>query len=138
MSQTSSLAGTTLKTTFQAESNGGAAGVVAPAAGNTVVLTCMLLGMVQHLAVGITVGIHPIDGFLVEVQFHPNGGWVTLTNAVTAAPAGLVLAASGTLASQVAGDGWVVLDVRGIYAVRFSASGTVDDTTTVVARAFGS
>ena len=135
MAQTSSLVGTQLRPVFQAANS---AAVTCPAAGNTEVLTMILQHMIQNLMVSLTVAVNSIDGFLVEVQFHPEGPWVTLTSAVTATPSGLILAASGTLASQAVGTGWFLMDVRGLYGVRVSASGTVDDTTTVLCRAGGS
>ena len=134
MTQTSSLVATQLRPRFKGDS-----GVVTiPASGNTVLLTCILEACVQNLAAELIVAVHSIDAFLVEAQFHPDGDWVTITNAVTSTPAGLILAASGTLASQAAGNGWLIMDVRGLYAVRFSASGSTDDTTTARILASGS
>jgi hypothetical protein len=135
MAQTGGLSNVQLRPRFQLENT---AAVTIPATGNTEILTMMLEGAIEHLAVSITVAVHSIDGFLVEVQFHPDGSWVTLTSSITSTPAGLILSASGTLASQAVGTGWFVMDTRGIYGVRISASGSVDDTTTVLARAFGS
>ena len=131
---TQSLVSTQLRPVFREET----AAVVCPATGNTVVSTMLLQNVIDHLAVQLTVAVHAIDGFLVEVQFHPNGDWVTLTSSITSTPAGLILAASGTLASQTVGSGWFLMDTRGIYGVRISASGSVDDTTTVLIRAGGS
>jgi hypothetical protein len=96
--------------------------------GNTVLLDMTVLGL-DRLSVVVLPTVHAIDVFLVEVKLHPSTDWVTLTSAVTATPAGLVIAASGTLASLgAAAVGWVVLDVRGIYGVRISVSGASDGT----------
>ena len=134
MAQTSSLVGTQLRPVFKCDS-----GVITiPATGNTVLATMILQHMIQNLNVSLTPAVHAIDGFLVEVMFHPEGPWVTYTSAITSTPAGLILAASGTLASQAVGTGWFIMDVRGLYGVQVSASGSVDDTTTVRILAGGS
>ncbi|MBT9176718.1 MAG: hypothetical protein DDT20_01040 [Firmicutes bacterium] len=135
MSQVSSLTGPQSRPLFRAENT---AAQVIPAAGDTILLTMSLGGIIQNLAVALTVGVNALDAFIVEAQFHPNGGWVMLTNAVTATPAGLILAASGTLASQPVGTGWFIMNARGLQGVRVSASGTVNDLTTVLVRASGS
>ncbi|MHB8388023.1 MAG: hypothetical protein ACYDBH_00415 [Acidobacteriaceae bacterium] len=79
-----------------------------------------------------------LSAFLVEGRFHPDDSYHTITNAVTATPAGLILAASGTLASQAAGSsGWFIMDVGGLYDVRVSATAAVSGAV-VTARACGS
>lgn len=135
MTQESSLASGQRRAIFKAQNT---AAVTCPASGDTAVLEMILQAKVEHLFVAIEVAVHSIDGFLVEIQPHPDSDWVTLTSSITSTPAGLILAASGTLASQAVGTGWFVLDARGIWGVRVSASGSVDDTTTVLARAMGS
>jgi len=109
-----------------------------PAAGNTVILEVPTLGL-RNIGVEVSVGVNALDAFIVSAQFHPNGAFQQLYAAITSTPAGLILAASGTLASTGAGStGWFIMDVRGIYKVRVSASGTTADTTTITARASGS
>jgi hypothetical protein len=108
-----------------------------PATGNTTILEVPTLGLF-HLGVEVNVGVNNLDTFIVSAQFHPDGAFQTLYSAITATPAGLILAASGTLASTAAAaTAWFLMDVRGIYKVRVSASGTVADTTTITARASG-
>lgn len=111
--------------------------VVIPAAGNTVLLDLTVAGL-AHLGVEVKPTVNNLDGFLVEVKFSPDADWVTLTSSITSTPAGLILAASGTLATlAAAATGWLIMDVRGLYGVRISASGSVDDTTSVSAYAGG-
>ena len=113
------------------------AGQVIPAAGNTVLLDLTVAGL-AHLGVEVKPTVNDLDGFLVEVKFSPDADWVTLTSAITSTPAGLILAASGTLATlAAAATGWFIMDVRGLYGVRVSASGSVADTTTVSTYAGG-
>ena len=131
---TQALVATQLRPQFREDS-----GVITiPAAGNTVISTMILQGVIQNLAVSAVVAVNSLDGCLAEVHVHPDGAWVTLTSSITTTPAGLILAASGTLASQAAGTGWFIMDARGIFGVRVSASGTVADTTTVRILAMGS
>lgn len=109
-----------------------------PASGDTTLLEVPTLGL-KNIGVAFDVGVNAIDTFVVSAQFHPDDSFHQIDNAVTATPAGLIIAASGTLASTAAAaSGWLLMDVRGIYKVRFSASGTVADTTTVAIRCSGS
>ena len=111
-----------------------------PATGNTVILEVPALGL-KNIGLEFSVGVNAIDAFIVSAQFHPDGAFQQLYAAVDATPteSPLIIAASGTLATQGAGTtGWLLMDVRGIYKVRFSASGTVADTTTITARCSGS
>ncbi|MBK8773012.1 MAG: hypothetical protein IPM06_21630 [Rhizobiales bacterium] len=109
-----------------------------PATGNTVLLEVPTLGL-KNIGVDFDVGVNALDTFVVSAQFHPDGAFQTLYSAITSTPAGLIIAASGTLASTGAGaTAWLLMDVRGIYKVRFSASGTAADTTTVAIRCSGS
>ena len=136
MAQTSSLVGTQLRPVFKCDS--GVVTIPATSSPSTVVATMILQHMIQNLNVSLTVAVHAIDTFIVEVMFHPEGPWVSYATGITSTPAGLILAASGTLASQAAGTGWFIMDVRGLYGVQVSASGSVDDTTTVRILAGGS
>ena len=111
-----------------------------PAAGNTVLLEIPTLGL-KNIGVDFDVGVNALDTFIVSAQFHPDGAFQQLYAAIDATPteSPLIIAASGTLASQGAGTtGWFLMDVRGIYKVRISASGSVADTTTVTIRCSGS
>lgn len=111
-----------------------------PASGDTVILEVPTLGL-KNIGLSFDVGVNALDTFVVSAQFHPDDTFHQLYNAVDATPteSPLIIAASGTLASQAAGTtGWLLMDVRGIYKVRFSASGTVADTTTIAARCSGS
>jgi len=106
-------------------------GQIIPAAGNTVLLDLTVKGL-AHLGVQINPTVNDLDAFVVEAKFHPSGDWVSLYTAITSTPAGLILAASGTLASlAAAATGWFIMDVRGLYGVRISASGSVNDLTAV-------
>jgi len=67
-----------------------------------------------------------LDAFEIEYKFHEDGEWISVAAAAGdyTTPTSPVIAASGDLASLVKDTaGWVVLDVRGVYAVKFSASG---------------
>jgi hypothetical protein len=107
-------------------------GVVIPATGSTNVLTVPVYGM-TNLGVQVVVGVHALDGFAISARFHRDADFVTLYSSAGSftTPAGLLIGASGDLTAQAVGTGWFILDVRGLYEVRVSASGTVDDTTTI-------
>lgn len=111
-----------------------------PAAGNTDILEIMTLGL-KNIGVYFTVATNNLDGFIVSAKFHPDDDFHSLYTAIDATPteSPLVIAASGTLASTAAGsDGWFIMDVRGIYAIKITVSGTVADTTDVNIYASGS
>ena len=109
-----------------------------PATGTTTLLEVPTLGL-KNIAVAFDVGVNDIDAFVVSAQFHPEDTFHSLYSAITSTPAGLILAGSGTLAAQGAGTtGWLIMDVRGIYKVRFGASGTVADTATIAINCCGS
>lgn len=109
-----------------------------PVTGNTTILEVPTLGL-KTIGVEFDVGVNNLDALIVSAQFHPDDTFHTLYSAITSTPAGLIIAASGTLASTAAGSsGWFIMDVRGIYKVRVSASGTTADTTTIAARCSGS
>ena len=110
-------------------------------AGSTVdILEVMTLGL-KNIGVYFTVATNNLDVFIVSAKFHPDDTFHTLYDAIDATPteSPLVIAASGTLATTAAaGSGWFLMDVRGIYAIKISVSGTVADTTTVNIYASGS
>ena len=111
-----------------------------PATGNTDILEIMTLGL-KNIGVYFTVATNDLDAFIVSAKFHPDDTFHSLYTAIDATPteSPLVIAASGTLASTAAaGTGWFLMDVRGIYAIKISVSGTVADTTAVNIYASGS
>lgn len=109
-----------------------------PATGNTDILELTTLGL-KNIGVYFTVATNDLDAFIVSAKFHPDDTFHSLYTGITSTPAGLVIAASGTLATTAAaGSGWFLLDVRGIYAIKISVSGTVADTTAVNIYATGS
>lgn len=133
MTQTTQPTGAQIGPLLFAESSG-----TIPASGDTVIMEVPTLGL-KNIGMEFDVGVNNIDTFVVSAQFHPNDTFHQLYNGITSTPAGLIIAASGTLATtNAAASGWLIMDVRGIYKVRFSASGTVADTTTIAARCSGS
>ena len=111
-----------------------------PAGSTTDILEFATLGL-KNIGVDFDVVTNALDVFTVSAKFHPDGVFQTLYSAIDATPteSPLVIAASGTLASQAAGTtGWFIMDVRGIYAIKISVSGTAADTTAVTIRASGS
>jgi len=109
-----------------------------PATGDTGILEVMTLGL-RHIGVYFEVATNNLDTFIVSAKFHPDAAFVSLYTGITSTPAGLIIAASGTLATTAAaGSGWFLMDVRGIYAIKISVSGTVADTTAVNIYASGS
>lgn len=111
-----------------------------PAAGNTDILEMTTLGL-KNIGVYFDVATNNLDAFIVSAKFHPDDTFHSLYTAIDATPteSPLVIAASGTLASTAAaGSGWFLMDVRGIYALKISVSGTVADTTAVNIYATGS
>lgn len=111
-----------------------------PAAGLTDIMEIPTLGL-KNIGVEFDVATNDLDQFVVYAKFHPDDVFHSLYTAIDATPteSPLVIAASGTLASQAAGSsGWFIMDVRGIYAIKIAVSGTVADTTAVTMRASGS
>lgn len=109
-----------------------------PATGNTDVLELPTLGL-KNIGVAFTPAVNAIDAFIVSAKFHPDDTYHTLYNAITSTPAGLIIAASGTLASTGAGTtAWFTMDVRGIYSIKISVSGSTDDTGGITLVASGS
>ncbi len=110
-----------------------------PATGNTELLEIQT-GDIEQLAVEIVMSAdQALDAFIMQAKVHPDSAYVQITAAITATPGGVVLAASGTLATLAAGaTGWALLDVRPFYSVRFLASAAVDGAdATVRARGLG-
>lgn len=109
-----------------------------PATGTTDIMEIMTLGL-KNIGVFFDVTTNNLDGFVVSAKFHPDDSFHSLYTGITSIPAGLIIAASGTLASTAAGsNGWFIMDVRGVYSVKIGVSGTVADTTAVNMYASGS
>lgn len=109
-----------------------------PATGNSDVLEFATLGL-KNVGVVILPTVNDLDAFIVSAKFHPDDTFHSLYSAITSTPAGLIIAASGTLATLgAAATGWFIMDVRGIYAIKISVSGSVDDTGAVTLYASGS
>jgi hypothetical protein len=109
-----------------------------PASGNTDILEFPTLGL-KNVGLVILPTTNDLDAFIISAKFHPNDVFHSIYSAITSAPGGLVIAASGTLASlAAAATGWLILDVRGIYAIKVTVSGTVADTTGLTVYASGS
>lgn len=109
-----------------------------PATGNTELLELDVRD-IDRLAVEVVLSAdQALDGFLMQAKIHPDSSYVTITSAITATPGGVVIAASGALASLSAGStGWALLDVRAFSSVKFLASGATNDTADVTIRARG-
>lgn len=73
--------------------------------------------------------VRAFTAFLVEAKFHKNGAYVTISSAVTSTPASPITAANTTLTTLAAGSiGWLIMDCKGLAAIRISATGSVDTT----------
>ena len=111
-----------------------------PASGDTRVLEIPTLGL-KNIGVAFTPAVNAIDAFKVYAKFHPEDSFHLLYGAIDSTPteSPLVIAASGTLASQAAAStGWFTMDVRGIYAIAIDVSGSTDDTGGITLYASGS
>lgn len=97
------------------------------ATGNTDALE-LLTNDIDRLAVELVLSAdQALDAFVVQAKIHPDSTYQTITSAVTSTPGGIVVAASGTLASLAAGaSGWALLDVRPFYMVKFLVSAAVN------------
>lgn len=108
-----------------------------PAGSNTDILEVIVRGL-RYLGVVFSVTTNDLDVFTVSAKFSKDDSFHALYTGITSTPAGLITAASGTLAAQGAGTtGWFVMDVRGLYAIKITVSGTVADTTAVTIYAGG-
>lgn len=102
-----------------------------PGTGNTVLLEMSVWGLWQ-LFLTIAVTVQNLDAFIVEGRV-PGGDYFTLTSAITSTPGGLVVAASGTLATTTSGSSaWAAINVRGLDSVRISASAASDGAAVVI------
>lgn len=109
-----------------------------PAAGNTDLLE-LQTGDLERLAIEIVVADQALDAFIMQAKVHQDSAYVQITNAITATPGGVVIAASGTFATTGAGvTNWALLDVRPFHSVKFLASAAVDGAdVTIRARGLG-
>jgi len=95
--------------------------VTVAASGNTVLATVNCTG-IETIAASVKGVGAALDAFLIEGQAHPDAEWVTMFNTFSAA-AGVLKFISGNLAALADGvTGMFMLDVRGLHAVRISAS----------------
>lgn len=97
-----------------------------PAAGNTDILEFLLPHIAQTF-VQFSVATQALDAFIVLGRARGATSYVTLYNAITATPGGLILAASGTLATTAAaGTGWFMMNTLGLDAIKIQVSAAVD------------
>ena len=109
------------------------------ASGNTDLLE-IIVDTINELGVTILPTVQAFDAFLVLGKFHPDAAYVTLYSSAGAftSPAGLVVDASGDLTTlAAAATGWVILDVRPLYAIKFQASAAAAGAATVSIYAMG-
>jgi hypothetical protein len=112
------------------------ADVTVLAASNTVLLEVPVED-IDQLGVELTSVTQAFDAFIFEGRMSPNGTYQTIKSTGWGTPAGLLLASSGDLAALAAGTrGFAVLDVRGLYSVRFQGSKAVADSAATI-RAIG-
>jgi hypothetical protein len=82
----------------------------------------------ERLAISFVVGAANLSAFTVEYQFNSDGGWASIASATAnyTTPAGVIIKASGDLTGAASGSTvhYLILDVRGAYAVRLKAAGT--------------
>lgn len=105
-----------------------------PATGNTDLLEICTRGLAQ-LFVQFDVTTQALDGFIVSGKAQ-DGSYKSMYTAITSTPGGLIVAASGTLASTAAAaGGWFVMNVKGLDYVKVSVSGATDDTAAVTMQA---
>ncbi len=82
---------------------------------------------IDRLSIEFVLTTQAFDALIMQAKIHPDSSYVQITAAITATPGGVVVAASGTLASLAAGTtGWALLDVRSFSSVKFLASAAVD------------
>ena len=95
------------------------------AAGNTDVLEFGVSHVAQTF-VQFSVATQALDAFIVQGRTC-DGAYINLYTAITATPGGLILAASGTLASTAAaGTGWFMMNTLGIDSIKIQVSAAVD------------
>lgn len=95
------------------------------ASGNTTLLTVDVRGLSQ-LFVSVLVATQALDAFIVSGRAIGAADFVSMYTAITSTPGGLIVAASGTLASLSGAQGWFVMNVRGLDAVQIAVSAGSD------------
>jgi hypothetical protein len=92
---------------------------------------------IDQLGVELASVTQAFDAFVFQGRMSPNGAYQTIKSSGWNTAGGLLLATSGDVAALAAGaSGFVVLDVRGLYSVRFQASKAVADSAATI-RAIG-
>lgn len=110
--------------------------VAVPATGNTEILNVPVAG---RASLGICIkNVHAtvaFDAFLIQYQYHPAGDFVTVASAAAdwTTPNWPVLGKTATpVTLAAAGEVGMVLDVRGVYAVKVLASGNAAESTATI------
>jgi hypothetical protein len=104
--------------------------------GNTVLLEVPVED-IDQLGVELSSVTQAFDAFIFEGRMSPNGAYQTIKSTGWGTPGGLLLATSGDLAAlAAAASGFAVLDMRGLYSVRFQGSKAVADSAATI-RAIG-
>ena len=118
------MAQTTSKTRNFSSASNTVTGIAAT--GNTVVLELPVQGL-KKAFIRFSVTTQALDAFIVEGRAHDGGTYQSLLTAITSTPSGLVVAASGTLASTAAAaSAWCMLVVEGLESLRISVSAAAD------------
>lgn len=82
-----------------------------------------------RVGISISPTVQDLTALRVEIKFHPEGPYVTLTTAVSTTLTPPIAAASGTLATLTkATSGWFITTASGVYAIRVSAQCATDGT----------
>lgn len=94
-----------------------------PQGGNTELIT-IPVGEYKRLCVQVKVANQALDAFLVQARFHPGGDFLTLYSLATdfTTPKGIMIGCSGDLTAQGVGNGWLILDVTALDAIKLLAS----------------
>lgn len=95
-----------------------------PQTGNTVLLTVPVHGL-QDLAVQLSNADQALDALIVEGRVHEDAAFFTIASVAGdfTSPTGFMLKASGSPVTLGAGSSaWFLMDVRGLFEVRVSAS----------------
>jgi len=131
------MAQTQDKTPFNVQASNVVANVAA--SGDTALLEVQV-GDIERLAIEVVLSAdQALDTFVMQAKVHQDSAFVQITNAITATPGGVVVLASGTFATAIAGStNWALLDVRPFHTVKFLASAAVDGAdVTIRARGIG-
>jgi hypothetical protein len=110
---------------------------VTVAAGSNTDILEVLVDDIDQLGVEIKPATQALDAFIFYGRMSPEGAYQSIKSSGWNTAGGLLLATSGDIAALGAGsDGFVVLDVRGFYSVKFAASKAVADSAATI-RAIG-